>query len=538
MQNQSVLHRIWFEILVRPRLFLLHFRYPLFSACLLFLFTAVFGGLAQDCHGAEAAGLSSRWPVCDPFSASQKISFVHVSDMHASYNPDAGGTSPLARMRGFVDQVREENPYTIFSNGGDDYEKGSIAEELSRGRSTRQVVQAMGYDLRTIGNHDFAWGLDELLAYSHDATAVVLATNTSMTAKTSAGASDPGWVDYAEITVGCVRIGFFGLVSRPWNEHGEQVDGPYYEEHPELQTDFNYAAVARRIVEGHRRDVDLLVLVSHLGIDDDIRLAQEVEGIDIILGGHSHTTMTQPQQVGNTIILHTGSYAENLGRFDLDYDLRARRIAGSRFALVANEEGAAPVCQVANREITGILSPYHQAIEEDFVRLCTGRNQQEMARIAARAALHILGADAAMISPQSTWKGGAPGGMTRQEILAIFPVEREPSASPGASSLSLLQATGADLLHARASLPDFVYEGVENIDPAAIYTIALPKAQAWRQVRYFGRRISLATPVPAGELWEIVGKFGYEQNEANLALDERPGKKGDDLIAALFARGW
>jgi hypothetical protein len=87
-------------------------------------------------------------------------------------------------------------------------------------------------------------------------------------------------------------------------------------------------------------------------------------------------------------------------------------------------------------------------------------------------------------------------------------------------------------------LPDFVYEGVENIDPAAIYTIALPKAQAWRQVRYFGRRISLATPVPAGELWEIVGKFGYEQNEANLALDERPGKKGDDLIAALFARGW
>jgi hypothetical protein len=262
-----------------------------------------------------------------------------------------------------------------------------------------------------------------------------------------------------------------------------------------------------------------------------------VEGIDIILGGHSHTTMTQPQQVGNTIILHTGSHAENLGRFDLDYDLRGKRIAGSRFALVANEEGAAPVSETASREIAVIISPYQQAIEEDFVRLGAGRNQQEMASIAARAALQILGADAAMISPHSTWKGGAPGGMTRQEILDIFPVEREPSASPGTSSLSLLQATGADLLHAKASLPDFVYEGVENIDPAAIYTIALPKAQAWRQVRYFGRRISLATPVPAGELWEIVGKFGYEQNEANLALDERAGKKRDDLIAGLFARG-
>jgi 5'-nucleotidase / UDP-sugar diphosphatase len=535
VQNQSVLHRIWFEILARPRLFPLHFRYHLFKACLVFLLTACCGGLAQDCQGAEAAGLSSRWPVCAPGSASQKISFVHVSDMHARYNPDARGTSPLARMRGFVDQVRGENPYTIFSNGGDDYEKGSIAEELSRGRSTRQVVQSMGYDVRTMGNHDFAWGLDELLAYSHDATAVVLATNTSMTAKTdSSGASEPGWVEYAEITVGCVRIGFLGLVTRPWNEHGEQVDGPYYEDHPELQTDFNYAAVARRIVEGHRRDVDLLVLVSHLGLGDDIRLAREVEGIDLILGGHSHTTMTQAQQVKNTIILHTGSHAENLGRFDIDYDLRARRVAGSRFAIVANEEGAAPMSDAANREIAGILSPYQETIEEDFARLDAGRNQQEMARIAARAALHILGADAAMISPQSTRKGGAPGGVTRQDILDIFPVEREPSASPGTSSLSLLPATGADLLHARASLPDFVYEGVEDIDPAAIYTIALPKAQAWRQVRYFGRRISLVAPLPAGELWEIVGKFGHEQNEANLALDERAGKKRDDLIALLL----
>lgn len=484
--------------------------------------------------------MASRWPVCEPGGASQTISFVHVSDMHARYNPEAGGASPMARVRGFVDQVRGENPYTIFTNGGDDYEKGSIAEQLSRGRATRQVVQAMGYDVRTIGNHDLAWGLEELLAYSRDQSAVVVSANTAMTAKTTktgAGAAEPGWVDYAEVMVGCVRIGFFGLLSRPWNEQGEQYDGPYYADHPELRTDFNYAAVARRIVEGHRRNVDLLVLVSHLGVHDDIRLAEEVEGIDLILGGHSHTTMTQPHRVGSTIIVHTGSHAEHLGRFDLDYDLHNRRIAGSRYTLVANEAGAAPVDEAVSREIAGILSPYQEAIEEDFVRLGAGRDKQEMAGIGARAAVETLGADAAFISPHATWKGGAPGGLTRQAILDIFPVEREPSASPGTSSLYLLRATGADLLHARASLPDFVYEGVERIDPAALYTIALPKAQAWRQARYFGRQISLAAPVPAGELWEIVGKFGYAQNSANLALDDRAGEKRDDLLALSSARG-
>lgn len=540
MQNPSLLYPLYpfqRDFLALFHFFRSRFRQHLFGVFLFFLFAAFCGGLPQNCRGAEAADLSSRWPVCEPSGASQKISFVHVSDMHARYNPEAGGSSPMARVRGFVDQVRGENPYTIFSNGGDDYEKGSIAEPLSRGGATRQVVQAMGYDVRTIGNHDFAWGLDELLAYSHDATAVVLATNTGMTATTGAGALEPGWVDYAEVMVGCVRIGFFGLLSRPWNENGEQYDGPYYEDHPELRTDFHYADVARRIVEGHRRDVDLLVLVSHLGVHDDIRLAEEVEGIDLILGGHSHTTMTQPHRVGNTIIVHTGSHAEHLGRFDLDYDLHNRRIAGSRLALVANEEGAAPVDEAVSREIAGILRPYREAIEVDFVRLGAGRDRQEMARIGARAAMETLGADAVFISPHSTWKGGKPGGLTRQAILDIFPVEREPSASPGTSSLYLLRATGADLLHARASLPDFVYEGVEHIDPEATYTIALPKALALRQQRYFGRRISLAAPVPAGELWEIVGKFGCAQNNANLALDDRAGEKRDDLLAVVSARG-
>jgi len=513
------------------------FRRHLFGVSLLFLFMAFCNGIPRDCRGAEATGLSSRWPVCDPGSASQTISFVHASDMHAAYNPDAGGVSPMARVRGFVDQVRGENPYTIFTNAGDDYEKGSIAEQLSRGRTTRQVVQAMGYDVRTIGNHDFAWGLEELLAYSHDATAVVLATNTGMAAKTGAGASEPGWVDYAEVVVGCVRIGFFGLLSKPWNESGEQYDGPYYADHPGLRTDFNYAAVARRIVEAHRRDVDLLVLVSHLGIDDDILLAEEVEGIDLILGGHSHTTMTQPRRAGGAIIVHTGSHAEHLGRFDLDYDLKNRCIVGSRYALVPNEAGATPVDEAVSREIAGILSPYLEAIEEDFVRLGAGRDKREMAGIAARAAMRTLGADAAFISPHSTWKGGVSGGLTRQAILDIFPVEREPSATPGTSSLYLLRVTGTDLLHVRASLPDFVSQGVERIDPAALYTIALPKAQAWRQARYFGRRIGLTAPVPAGELWEIVGKFGDAQNNANLALDDRAGEIRDDLLAVLSARG-
>jgi len=508
-------------------------QYYLPGSCLFCLLTVLFSVIPQGCRGAGRPHPSSRWPVCDRGAASQQISFVHVADTHARYNPVPGGSSPLARIRGFVEQVSRENPYTVFTNAGDDYEKGSIAEELSQGRTTRQVVQSMQYDVRTIGNHDFAWGLEELLAFSHDPVAAVLASNTRMTG--SAPDTQPGWVDYAELTVGCVKIGFFGLVSKPWNENGEQYDGPFYYQHPELQTDPHYVDISREIIARHRNEVDLLVLVSHLGIYDDIHLAEQTQGIDIILGGHTHTTMTKPQQINKTTIIHAGSHAETVGRFDLDYNLREKQIAGSHFFLVSNQYDETPVDEATDREINKIISPYQEAIHTNFARLNTSQSEKGMALIAARAAVETLKSDAAFVNPQSAWKGRLSGELTAQDVLEIFPVEREPAGESGVSSLYLISGTGADLLQARASLPDFAYWGPENINPAMTYTIALPKAQALCQQRYFGREISIAPPHSTGELWEAVVAFGRDQNSDNLSLDEKRGQERNrDLIAALL----
>ena len=157
-----------------------------------------------------------------------------------------------------------------------------------------------------------------------------------------------------------------------------------------------------------------------------------------------------------------------------------------------------------------------------------------MALIAARAAVEALKIDAAFVNPQSAWKGRSLGGLTPQDVLDTFPVEREPAGEPGSSSLYLIRGTGTNLLMARASLPDFAYWGPENINPAMIYTVALSKAQALDQQRYFGREISLTPPETAGELWEAVVAFGRDRNSANLSLDERGQDRNRDLIAALL----
>jgi 5'-nucleotidase/UDP-sugar diphosphatase len=482
----------------------------------------------------------SKWPQCDGHSSIQKISFVHVSDIHAHYNPDKDGSIPVARIRGYYEQVKRENPFTVFTDAGDDYEKGSIAEQLSQGQATREVVKAMRYDVRTLGNHDFAWGIEELMQFSHDPSAVVLATNTTLHQELagSPGGETPGWTDFAVLTVGCVRIGFFGLLTKPWGETDRQYEGPYYSDIPALQTDFHYAEIAREVIARHRQEVDLLVMVSHLGLPDDIALAEQTDGIDLILGGHTHTIMTTPVRVKNTTIVHAGSFAEHIGRYDIDYDLQNRRITGSHFTLVDNRPGKIPSDERTAREVTAILRKYSRELYEPITGVSQDQSKRTMALIAARAAVKTLKVDAALVSEDSVWQKWRRGGLSQQDILNAFKVEREPSGTPGVSSLYLVTVTGEDLLHAITVLKDCVYWGPSAIEPAAVYTLAIQKPQAFNQRQIFGRTIGLSPPEPAMELWESVVAFARDREVAGLSLDQGlQDPRNSKFIALLQGTG-
>jgi len=474
---------------------------------------------------------------CEDRCTVQNISFVHIADLHARYNPDKDGSSPMARIRGVYEQVRKENPYTIFTNAGDDYEKGSLAEERSRGRTTREIVHALRFDVRTLGNHDFAWGIEELFRFSNDPSAVVLASNIRMTpGKDGFPRAVPGWTDFSILTVGCVRIGFFGLVTRPWGEADRPYDGPYFREHPALKADFNFAGIARDIIARYRQEVDLLVLVSHLGLQDDILLAQQTGGIDLILGGHTHSTTSTPLNVNNTLIVHSGAFGETIGRMDIEYDVLNKRIADTRFRLIANRPGEVPEDEYTRGVVAGILKPHQRELDEAVAHIRQNREKDTVALIGARAAVETLDMDAAFIHKGTVWQDWRQGGLTRQDILDAFKVERQPAGTPGCSSLYRMEMKGEDLVLARTVLKDCVYWGPAAINPKALYTVAVQKPQALNQTEIFGKTIGRSAPKPAAELWETVVAFA--QKSAGLALDQGLNETAaTSLVALLKAQG-
>jgi 2',3'-cyclic-nucleotide 2'-phosphodiesterase (5'-nucleotidase family) len=345
--------------------------------------------------------------------------------------------------------------------------------------------------------------------------------------------SPPGWTDFSVITVGCVRIGFFGLVTKPVGENDQPYDGPYYREHPGLQTDFNFTGIAGDIIARHRQEVDVLVLISHLGLQDDILLAQETSGIDLILGGHTHSTTKTPLRVKNTMIVHTGAYGENIGRMDITVDIHKKRIAESRFHLIANRPGEVPDDDHTGQRVADILKPYERELCEAIADVNQNQKKDTMALIAARAAVETFNIDAAVVSEDLVWQEWNKGELTRQDILNAFRVERQPAASPGHSSLYLVEVKGRDLIHAIAVLKNSAYWGPSRINPKALYTIALQKLPALNQTEIFGKTIGYSQPKPAAELWEAVVSFAMGQKSAGLSLNQ--GLQGrDPVLVALL----
>jgi len=490
----------------------------------------------KDPRGDRQKEPRCRQPSGSDHSGIQKITFVHVSDMHARYNPDKNGSSPAGRIRGYYQQVKKENPFTLFTNAGDDYEKGSVAEELSRGQSTREVVEAMQYDVRALGNHDFAWGIEELLRFSHDPSAIVLASNTTLKpgAEWPFRSAAPGWTDFAIKTVGCVKIGFFGLLSRPWNEKDQQYEGLFYPSIPELQTDFRFIDRAKDIIAKHRQEVDVLVLVSHLGLPDDIALGEKTTGIDLILGGHSHATTEVPLHVNNTTILHVGAFGQTIGRYDIEYDVKHKSIVDSSFELVANSPRDMPEDLATSNMISGILKKYKSEMNEIITEVSRDQNRQDMALIAARAAVATLKTDAALINIGTVGPEWLRGQLSRQDILDSFKVERQPAGTSGQNSLYVVTVMGTDLLYAAATRVDSIYYGPTSLNPTASYTIAIQKAQATNQQELLGRTIGITSPQQAAELWETVAAYAQDCRMEGLALDEGLHNwKTGNLIALL-----
>jgi 5'-nucleotidase/2',3'-cyclic-nucleotide 2'-phosphodiesterase/3'-nucleotidase len=353
----------------------------------------------------------------------EKITFLFYNDFHSqniSFQEDAQvGMSPrvggAATLAGYINRFRAEfAPNVCLVNAGDDFQ-GSPSCTITRGQSQIEILNLIRPDVMTLGNHEFDFGRDgieRLLSQSHFP---IICANI-IDKKQSKVLTPPFLIKQ----IGGVRVGFIGLLT-PRMELltlPENIDGYIFLD-PEATFMENLPAL--------QNQTDLIVLVSHLGDQADVKLAKNLEGFQIIFGAHTHKTLIKPLIENDVIICQAGSRGSYLGVLEVWVDRAARKITKYKMRLVNTFTDEIEPDSLVLRKVNEIEAPIQQQLSEVIGQLKTpwirksGRGESNIANWIADAIRDYAQSDVAFINDSGIRKDLPPGNITLRDIWEIEP---------------------------------------------------------------------------------------------------------------------
>jgi 5'-nucleotidase len=307
-----------------------------------FLGTSIIGGAAFSVFPSVSSFLDPVQsilaftdPLLEPAKRETLITILHTNDTHSQIDPLPEndkmypGKGGVARRATLVKRVRKENPNTLLVDAGDVFQ-GTPYFNFYKGEVEYKSMSLIGYDVATLGNHDFDNGVDALAAAMKFANFDFVSSNYDVSGTPLKARVKP----YIVRVLGGVRVGIFGL--------GISPAGLITPENFKGVTYYDPIKVAQGAVmdlRGKER-CTMVVCASHLGYypnpkgDEvgDSQVAAQVDGIDFIASGHTHTFMKQPvitkqPSGGSTIIFQVGKSGIYLGR--VDFKLRKGKVTAA-----------------------------------------------------------------------------------------------------------------------------------------------------------------------------------------------------------------
>ena len=258
--------------------------------------------------GASARAQTAPTPGDKPI----RVTFLHVNDIHGhtdQYNINGHSVGGYPRLATAVQAARaEKSADRIFLiHAGDEFSRGDALTTSTKGAANVALMNQIGFDLWTPGNGEFYGGLGVLKQRFSEFRGQTLSANlySRLDGKLL-------FKPYIIQEVRGLRIAFFSV-------------NFIHEQHPAclLIRMENPIEAAKKLVPELRQQADFVVAVTHIGLDADRQLAQSVDGIDLIIGGHSHSvlpsgTATKSPDGKDVVIAQAGEYLNYLGRVDLE----------------------------------------------------------------------------------------------------------------------------------------------------------------------------------------------------------------------------
>ncbi len=316
-------------------------------------------------------------------AAQQEATILFTHDLHSHLLPakgeDGNEYGGYARLMTVIRAQREKHPDAILVDGGD-FSMGSLFQTaFATSAIELRMMAAMGYDATTFGNHEFDYlpqGLAAMLhtvADSGEAVPAILECNYLPPRATDAeydaeaellwdALNHYGVQDYQILERGGIYYALFGLAGYDCGDCAPN-SGMILEE-PAVAAQRTVDAARAECLERYGAE-PIVVALSHSGTTDgegeDYELAQAVQGIHLIVSAHTHTTLPEPIQVGNTWIVSAGRYGENLGVATLSYS-PSGEIALTDYELIPIDDSVED-----DPEIAALVEDFKGEVEEQYL---------------------------------------------------------------------------------------------------------------------------------------------------------------------------
>lgn len=334
-----------------------------------------------------------------------RLNILHTNDIHSNFEN-------FSKIVTKIKELRDEN--TIILDAGDFADFKRIELQGTDGLAAMELLEYAGYDALTVGNNETFQGLDILKFMSENTKIPLLSSNMNR-------------LDFAPI--GNVKKSII------LNKNGLRILvigaspdlGPFNELMGFALED--YLEAIEHEIKVNESNYDLCIFLSHLGMDKDKEIAEKINGIDIIIGGHFHILMEKPEIVNDKIIFTSGAYGENLGMLSIEVNEHKVKLLESKNIPISQWEESSEVLEIVknNRQkaINNLSVPIYK-IDRDLWHDVVEENP--MTNLLADALRDVLKCEIGLINSGVINGGIKQGNVSAKKIIELCPSPLNPTS--------------------------------------------------------------------------------------------------------------
>ena len=529
-------------------------------------FLSLFLVLAMVCSlfgAAFAAEEETATPYVIP-DVDGKVVILHTNDTHGADLDEEGASFGMAGVAQLKKDFEAAGADVLLVSAGDSI-MGKPLVSADQGKSAIEFMNAAGYDAMTVGNHELDFGIDNLKALAKDADFPILCADMTTEADGKTVFDSNKIFD-----LGGVKVGVFGLATP---ETLTKADASKMPGITFPQTDKLYAVAQAQVDELNKAGADLIVCLGHLGIDDEsignrsIDVCEHVDGIDLFIDGHSHSTTADIiAKVGDTNVVNgakivsTGTALANVGV--VIYDQETGTLTDELVPAASYTKTDADVAKLVDDRNTAVDKVYGEKIATTEVDLNGSRSggaatdpvtkaemtfpegegvrttETNLGDFAADAILwqarQTLGeenVDAALTNGGGIREALAKGDISKKSLLAVFPF---------GNTVATIDVTGAQLLEAleaaTCTTPEAIgaFPQVSGIEFTLNTGVPYVNGTQYANSTYYapanpGSRVTISTV--NGEAFDPAATY-------TIATNDFTAKGGDTYGVFKTAGGW